>query len=147
MQGTAVLAVRGCSLLALFFHQLFRSPSYHYMASSTAIIPWDPDAHRAAASHEDSGSDGAWALLRHALSSPSPGRTLSEVYTSLGKVLETQANRAAHNLGLGPHVVSEKIKSYFGDADQRVEKLLLLCISIEPKLEKWCQRLIKYALP
>ncbi|KAF8152798.1 hypothetical protein K438DRAFT_1864220 [Mycena galopus ATCC 62051] len=90
---------------------------------------------------------GRWALVFKALLSPSPGRTLDRVYTSIGNVLETQANRAAHTLGLGPHVVACKIKSYFGNAEERMQRLELLRITIPPKLEKQCLKLIKYTLP
>ncbi|KAF7359644.1 Heterotrimeric G-protein alpha subunit, GPA3-like protein [Mycena venus] len=114
---------------------------------SNALIQWDPHVDRTVQTQEGSGSRKRWALLRSALASPSPGRTLDQIYTSLGKVLETQANRAAHNLGLGPHVVAEKIKSVLGDGDERVEKLVLLRTSIAPKLENLCKRLMKYTLP
>jgi hypothetical protein len=90
---------------------------------------------------------GKWALLLGSLSNPSPGRTLDRVYTSLGKVLEKQANRAAHSLGIGPHVVAQKIKSYFGNAEERVKHLELLRSSIPDKLEKNYWRLMKYTLP
>jgi hypothetical protein len=90
---------------------------------------------------------GKWALLLSSLSNPSPGRTLDRVYTSLGKVLETQANRAAYGLGFGPHVVAQKIKSYFGNAKERVQHLELLRSSFPDKLEKNYWRLMKYTLP
>ncbi|KAF8159074.1 hypothetical protein K438DRAFT_1986001 [Mycena galopus ATCC 62051] len=90
---------------------------------------------------------GRWALVLNALLSPSPGRTLDRVYTSIGKVLETQANRAAHTFGLGPGIVSGKIKSYFGNDEERVTQLELLQITIPPKLEKKCLKLMKYTLP
>jgi hypothetical protein len=69
------------------------------------------------------------------------------VYTSLGKALETQANCAAYSIGLGPHVVAQKIKSCFGNGEERAMQLELLLASIPPKLEKWCHKLMKYALP
>ncbi|KAF7346002.1 hypothetical protein MVEN_01622900 [Mycena venus] len=67
------------------------------MATSLALISWDPDAMKAVAKlDENSRPDGdRWALIRNAILSPSPGRTLDRVYTSLGKVLEKQANKAA----------------------------------------------------
>ncbi|KAJ6536318.1 hypothetical protein B0H19DRAFT_1079820 [Mycena capillaripes] len=114
---------------------------------STALIPWDPNSDRAVVPQEESESEGRWALLRSALSSPSPGRTLNELYSSLGKVLETQANRAAHKLGLGPHVVAHNIKSDFGDGDKRFQQLMLLRTSASLKLRKLCNKLMKYALP
>jgi hypothetical protein len=78
---------------------------------------------------------------------PPPGRTLDRVYTSLGKVLETKANSVAYSFGLGPHVVAQKIKSYFGNGEERVAQLESLRTSILPKIEKWCCKLMKYALP
>jgi hypothetical protein len=81
------------------------------------------------------------------LLSLSPGRTLDRVYTSLGKVLETQVNHAAHSLGLGPHVVTQKIKSYFGDGEERVLQLDLLRTSTRPELEILCRKLTRYTLP
>jgi hypothetical protein len=65
----------------------------------------------------------------------------------LGKVLETQANRAAYSFGLGPHVVAQKVISFFGHGDERVLQLELLPTSIPPQLEKRCHKLIRYALP
>jgi hypothetical protein len=79
--------------------------------------------------------------------SPSPGRTLDRVYTSLGRVLEKQANRAAFALGLGPHAVAQKIKSCFGEGEERACQLELLRISAPAKLEKRCLKLMKYSLP
>jgi hypothetical protein len=90
---------------------------------------------------------GKWALFLDAFLSPSPGRTLDQVYTAAGKVLETQANRVAYKLGLGPHVIARKIKSYFGDAEQRVQLLELLRTTVPPKIKKLCLKLVKYSLP
>jgi hypothetical protein len=123
------------------------------MASSTsdALIPWDPDANKAVAKKDENSrpNGGRWALVLTAILSPSPGRTLDQVYTSLGKVLQKQANRAAHTCGMGPHVVGQKIKSYFGDGQDRVQKLELLRTSgpALPELEKRCLKLMGYALP
>ncbi|KAF8159084.1 hypothetical protein K438DRAFT_326102 [Mycena galopus ATCC 62051] len=119
------------------------------MSSSNALIPWNPDANSAVATVPENSrpEGGRWALVLKALLSPSPGRTLDCVYTSIGNVLETQANRAAHTLGLGPHVVACKAKSYFGNAEERMQRLELLRITIPPKLEKRCLKLIKYTLP
>ncbi|KAJ7833770.1 hypothetical protein B0H14DRAFT_1163784 [Mycena olivaceomarginata] len=72
---------------------------------------------------------------------------MDQVYTATGKVLETQANRVAYKLGLGPHVTARKIKSYFGDGEQRVQRLELLRTTVPPKLEKWCLKLVKYGFP
>ncbi|KAF8184013.1 hypothetical protein K438DRAFT_1838033 [Mycena galopus ATCC 62051] len=119
------------------------------MSSSNALIPWDPDGNTAVATLPENSrpEGGRWALVLNALLSPSPGRTLDRVYTSIGKVLETQANRAAHTFGLGPGIVSGKIKSYFGNHEERVTQLELLRITIPPKLEKKCLKLMKYTLP
>ncbi|KAJ6540682.1 hypothetical protein B0H19DRAFT_1269226 [Mycena capillaripes] len=83
----------------------------------------------------------------HALLNPSPGRTLDELYHSLGKAAEKQANRVAYKLGLGPHVVANKIKAYFGDGEERVQRLELLCSMVTPKHEKQCSKLMKYTQP
>jgi hypothetical protein len=109
-----------------------------YTADITIIAPEDLPVSR---------PHGKWALLLDSLLNPSPGRTLDRVYTSLGKVLEKQANRAAHSLGLGPHVVAQKIKSFFGIGEERVQHLELLRISIPAKLDKNCWRLMRYTLP
>jgi hypothetical protein len=53
---------------------------------------------------ENSRPGGKWVLFLNAFLSPSPGRTMDQVCTAAGKVLETQVNRAAFKLGLGPHV-------------------------------------------
>ncbi|KAF8149773.1 hypothetical protein K438DRAFT_443152 [Mycena galopus ATCC 62051] len=119
------------------------------MSFSNALIPWDPDANTAVATIPENArpEGGRWALILNALLSPSPGRTLDRVYTSIGKVMETQANRTAHTLGLGPHVIAGKIKSYFGDGEERVRQLELLRTIIPTKLEKKCLKLMKYTLP
>ncbi|KAJ6536285.1 hypothetical protein B0H19DRAFT_1240943 [Mycena capillaripes] len=115
---------------------------------SNAVIVYDPDANRAVAKPEQSTrSQGGWALIRAALLNPTPGRTLGEVYTVVGKALEKQANRAAHGLGFGPHAVAQTIKSYFGKGDERVLRLELLRTSISPKLERRCEKLMRYTLP
>ncbi|KAF8159027.1 hypothetical protein K438DRAFT_325664 [Mycena galopus ATCC 62051] len=119
------------------------------MSFSNALIPWNPDANTAVARIPENSrpEGGRWALILNALLSPSPGRTLDRVYTSIGKVVETQANRAAHTLGLGPHVIAGKIKSYFGNGEERVRQLELLRITAPPKLEKKCLKLMKYTFP
>jgi hypothetical protein len=50
-------------------------------------------------------------------------------------------------LGLSPHVIAWKIKSYFGDAEQRVQPLELLQTTVLPKLKELCSKLVKYSLP
>ncbi|KAF7328488.1 hypothetical protein MVEN_02535700 [Mycena venus] len=119
------------------------------MATSLALIPWDPEANKVVARiDENSRPDGGrWTLVLHALLHPSPGRTLDRVYTSLGKVVEKQANKAAYAFGLGPHVVAQKIKSYFGNGEERVQRLDLLRSTVPPQLEKKCFKLMKYTQP
>ncbi|KAF7344971.1 hypothetical protein MVEN_01659800 [Mycena venus] len=111
-----------------------------------ALILWEP---RALIQTEDNSrpDGGRWAVILKALSSPSPGRTLDQVYSVLGKILEKQANRAAYTLGLGPHVVAHKITAYFGSGEERVLRLDNLRASIPVKLEKRCLMLAKYTLP
>ncbi|KAJ7858504.1 hypothetical protein B0H14DRAFT_3447211 [Mycena olivaceomarginata] len=123
------------------------------MSSSQALTrwttPWEPPAIDGAVMvHENSRPEGGkWALFLNAFLSPSPGRTLDQVYTAAGKVLETQANRVAYKLGLGPHVTAQKIKSHFGDAEQRVQALEFLRTTVPPKLKKLCSKVVKYSLP
>ncbi|KAJ7327473.1 hypothetical protein DFH08DRAFT_967903 [Mycena albidolilacea] len=122
------------------------------MSSSQALTRWTPPWTLPATDgtvmvQENSCPEGKWALFLNAFLSPSPGRTLDQVYTAAGKVLETQANRVAYKLGLGPHVIARKIKSYFGDAKQRVQLLELLRTTVPPKLKKLCSKLMKYSLP
>jgi hypothetical protein len=115
---------------------------------SEALVPWIPHSNQAIAKTEENRPEGGrWALMLNGLLSPSPGRTLDRVYTSLGKVLETKANRTAYSFGLGPHVVAQKIKSHFGSGEDRVLQLEFLHTSIPLKLEKWCCKLMRYALP
>jgi hypothetical protein len=112
-----------------------------------ALVPWNPHSTQVVTKTEENRPEGGrWALILNGLS-PSPGRTLDRVYTSLGKVLETQANRAAYSIGLGPHVMAQKIKSCFGNGEERIMQLELLLASIPPKLGKWSHKLMKYALP
>jgi hypothetical protein len=118
------------------------------MHVSDALVPWNPHSTQVATKTEENRPDGGrWAVMLNGFLSPSPGRTLDRVYTSLGKVLETKANRAAYSFGLGPHVVAQKIKSYFVNGEERVLQLESLRTSIPLKLEKWCCKLMRYALP
>ncbi|KAJ7731474.1 hypothetical protein B0H14DRAFT_3616246 [Mycena olivaceomarginata] len=117
------------------------------MASSLSLIPWNqPDANKAVAKIDENSrpEGGKWGLVLHAFSflNPSPGRTLDQVYRSLAKAVEKQANRAEYSLGLGPHVVANKIKAYFGDGEERGQRLELLRTSVPPKLEKRCLKLM-----
>ncbi|KAF8178883.1 hypothetical protein K438DRAFT_1262063 [Mycena galopus ATCC 62051] len=118
------------------------------MPSSNALIRWNPHPNTEVAMPESSRPRGGrWDLILRALLSPSPGRTLDRVYTSLGDVLQTHANRTAHTLGLGPRVVARNIKSYFGNAEERVQRLERLRIVVPPKLKKNCLKLMKHTLP
>ncbi|KAJ7358354.1 hypothetical protein DFH08DRAFT_802189 [Mycena albidolilacea] len=119
------------------------------MASNQALIPWEPVADNGVVAIQENPQpeDGRWTLFLNAFLSPSPGRTLNHVYTSVGKVLETQANRVAYKLGLGPHVIAGKIKLHFGDTEHRMQQLELLRTTVPPKLEKQCLRLMKYTVP
>jgi hypothetical protein len=111
-----------------------------------ALTLWVP---RALTKTEDTSRPGGgrWPVILKALLSPSPGRTLDRVYSALGKILEKQANRAAYTLGLGPHVVAQKITAYFGSNQERILRLEDLRASVPMKLEKRCLMLAKYTLP
>ncbi|KAF7341629.1 High osmolarity signaling protein SHO1 [Mycena sanguinolenta] len=117
------------------------------MAASDALIRWNLNVYKPIAKNDENSrrDSSRWAVI--ALFSPAPGRTLGRVYTSLGAVLEKQANRAAHSLGLGPQNVAKKIKCHFGNGEERVRQLELLRTSVPSKLEKRCVKLMKYALP
>ncbi|KAJ7115337.1 hypothetical protein C8R44DRAFT_739924 [Mycena epipterygia] len=80
--------------------------------------------------------------------SPSgPGKTLHEIYSTLGLSAEKYANRAAHTLGLGPRAVAHRIQAFFGDGYERESKLNLFGDHHFRRLEKDCLRLMEYALP
>jgi hypothetical protein len=84
-----------------------------------------------------------WAMIRN----PVPARTLNEVYSVVGQVLQTHANRAAHRLGLGPEAVAEKITSFFGTGEERQLRLIALWDEVPDKLERYCFKLMEYTLP
>ncbi|KAF7348191.1 hypothetical protein MSAN_01772100 [Mycena sanguinolenta] len=117
--------------------------------SSLGIIPWNPEANKAIANVDENSrpEGGKWAVFLNAVRTPTPGRTLDQMYTGLGRLAETQANRAAYALGLGPQVVSQKIKNYFGEGEKMVQQLELLRTSVPSELEKKCLKLMEYALP
>ncbi|KAF7370231.1 High osmolarity signaling protein SHO1 [Mycena sanguinolenta] len=119
------------------------------MASSLAVIPWNAESNKAVAKIDENSrpEGGRWALFFKAIQSPTSGRTMDQVYTTLGKALEMQANRAAYAFGLGPQVVAQKIKIYFGKGEETIQRLELLATTVPPKLEKRCLKLMKYALP
>ncbi|KAJ7118138.1 hypothetical protein C8R44DRAFT_923364 [Mycena epipterygia] len=76
-----------------------------------------------------------------------PGKTLHEIYSTLGDRAEKHANRAAHSLGLGPAAVAERIRIFLGNGSQREAALSELRDGVPGKLEKDCRRLVQYALP
>ncbi|KAJ7798816.1 hypothetical protein B0H14DRAFT_3156759 [Mycena olivaceomarginata] len=106
------------------------------MSSSQALArwtpPWTPPATDGTVTVQENShpEGGRWALFQNAFLSPSPGRTLDQVYTAAGKVMETQANRIAYKFGLGPHGATA------GASWKN-----------PPKLKKWCSKLVKYSLP
>ena len=87
-----------------------------------------------------------------------PGRILFQLYTSVGRCLESKANRLAHLSGLGPIAVTERIEKRFGDSlAMRQERLDMLFSNATGEactqedilqIKKECQKLVhKYALP
>ncbi|KAJ7937932.1 hypothetical protein B0H13DRAFT_1852220 [Mycena leptocephala] len=88
-----------------------------------------------------------WGSTKRAEYTVTDSRTLNQIYTFLGRVLEKQANRTAHGLGLSPHAKTQKIKSDFGNGGKRVLQLQLLRDSMSPELGKHCCKLMKYTLP
>lgn len=129
-------------------------PTHPYpqeMASSLALVPCNrPNADKIVATIEKNSrpDGGRWALVLKAILSPSPGRTLDQLYTSLGGVLEKQANKVAYTLGLGPHIAAQRIKLYFGNGDDRLQRLHALRITTVPsKLEKRCSKFVRYTHP
>jgi hypothetical protein len=106
------------------------------MDSRHALVPWNPDFPKGVAKIPENSrpEGGKWAVMLSALLSPSPGRTLDHMYTSLGTMLEKKANHAAYTLGLGPHVIAQKIKLYFGSREERIQQLECLRHSVPPKL-------------
>jgi hypothetical protein len=84
-----------------------------------------------------------WAILIN----PSPGRTLNEVYSTIGQSLEIRANRIADLLGLGPLAVARKITSFFGTGEKRHQQLNTLRNQIPIELIECCSKLMGYTLP
>ncbi|KAJ7201142.1 hypothetical protein GGX14DRAFT_465941 [Mycena pura] len=109
-----------------------------------AIVPYTPVTEVVV---RDAQPDGRWAALRSSFASPTPGRTLNQVYCSVGGAVERRTNRLAYRMGLGPHVPAEKIKSAFGDGEQRCLQLCAMRDEVPASLERECSRLIKYTLP
>ena len=82
------------------------------------------------------------------------------LYTSIGRYLESNANRMAYLSGLGPIAVTKRIEKQFGDSlVMRQERLDMLnategeacaqeVVSDILQIKKECQKLVcKYALP
>ncbi|KAJ7882584.1 hypothetical protein B0H14DRAFT_1466384 [Mycena olivaceomarginata] len=116
---------------------------------SDALIIWNPHSSGALVTTGETSrpNRGRWALILDAFQNPSPGRTLDEIYSTLGKVLEKQANRAAYALGLGPHAVGRKIKVYLEMVKNGCGNWSSCTTQSPRKLEKHCLKLMKYTLP
>ncbi|KAJ7899772.1 hypothetical protein B0H13DRAFT_1883665 [Mycena leptocephala] len=99
------------------------SLSFSNMASSgsDALILWDPVNLSGVQIEQYTRPNGRWAVVLSSLLNIPSGCTLDRVNTSLGRVMEGPANRAAYRFGL-----------------ERVQPLLLLRNSVPKKLEKLC---------
>ena len=86
-----------------------------------------------------------------------PGRLLNQMYISVGQFIEKRANRLAHNAGLGPIAVTETIEKAF---ELTSEERLAILDNLHDRvgsadhddiklrdLQKYCLKLMKYALP
>ena len=111
-------------------------------STSSALLVWRPD---------DLPSE--YAVTRHgSLAVTGPGRSLHQLYQSGGRWLGNVMDRVAHNVGLGPDAVSDRIQETFGSQQERLLKLDKLFGDNNRKcdlraLEKDCKILMKYALP
>ena len=86
-----------------------------------------------------------------------PGRLLNQMYISIGQSIEKRANRLAHKAGLGPIAVTETIEKAFEmTSEERLAKLDDLHVRVGSAdhddinlrdLQKYCIKLMKYALP
>ncbi|KAF7377392.1 High osmolarity signaling protein SHO1 [Mycena sanguinolenta] len=114
------------------------------MTSSAVILYTTPDP--ALPDDPENNASRRWAVVLDSFSNPSPGRTLSQIYSGLGRFAEKLANRAAHSIGLGPHAVAQRIRRRFGRGEQRLE-LLHKLNSRDLDLEQCCRKLMRYALP
>ncbi|KAF7344935.1 hypothetical protein MVEN_01656000 [Mycena venus] len=114
------------------------------LASGPLVLYVDP-LPSGLAGETDLGNPERWAAILN----PIPGRTLYEVYSTVGQTLGTHTNRLAHRLGLGPDVVAQKIATFFGTGGERQLRLTALRNDheIPAKLEKDCSRLMGYTLP
>ena len=86
-----------------------------------------------------------------------PGRLLNQMYISVGQSIEKRANRLAHKAGLGPIAVIETIEKAF---EMTSEERLAILDNLHDRvgsadrddiklrdLQKYCMKLMKYALP
>ncbi|KAF7365769.1 CAMK/CAMK-unique protein kinase [Mycena venus] len=124
--------------------------SSNRISESLVVIPYDARTKQTVIPKTQDAYDwraGGRGSVLSALMSGSPGRTLNHVYESCSNFMEAKANRAAHRLGLGPHAVAKKIKSYFGNGEERVQRLQLTRSSNPVELEKFCLCLLKYTQP
>lgn len=116
--------------------------------ASDALIVWNLRTDQTVRkTREDPQPEGRWALILNSVLHPHPGRTLDRIYTSWGRALEAQANHIAYSLGLGPLAMTQKIKCYFGEGEQRALQLEQLRKAGAPKLGKQCSKLMGYSLP
>lgn len=92
-----------------------------------------------------------------------PGRILHNLYTSVGRSLETTANRMAHQSGLGPIAVTDRIEKILGESiairQEKSDNLFHIMNVVGDadaqemssdfrRLEKECRKLMRtYALP
>ncbi|KAJ7448364.1 hypothetical protein FB451DRAFT_1567286 [Mycena latifolia] len=76
------------------------------------------------------------ALIHGSLSDPAPGRTLHQLQIAI-----------AHDWGLGPCAIVQRIEAFFGVGNQRQTKLEEVCGQGHPVLEKEFSKLIAYTLP
>ncbi|KAJ7664582.1 hypothetical protein DFH06DRAFT_325486 [Mycena polygramma] len=86
-------------------------------------------------------------LVLGSTSAAGPGRILNQMYSSLGHKLEKRANRIAHEAGLGPAAIADRIRTYLGEGAERYLKLENLTLAPPPQIEKYCARIIHYSLP
>ncbi|KAJ6497316.1 hypothetical protein C8R45DRAFT_1093710 [Mycena sanguinolenta] len=112
-----------------------------------ALVPYASSLPPTLGGETDLGNTNRWAAILNY--NPTPGRTLYEVYSTVGQALETRTNRIAHRLGLGPDVAAQKITAFFGTGEERELRLTALRNDheIPAKLEKECTKPMGYTLP
>ncbi|KAJ7138241.1 hypothetical protein C8R44DRAFT_976045 [Mycena epipterygia] len=91
--------------------------------------------------------DSNGTLVIGSSSVPATGRTMNHLYSELGRAVAKRANRFAHGVGLGPRATADKIQRFFGSGEQRCLRLRELRLQPAVKLEKYCGRIMQYALP